>query len=491
MHQLSKRRAGVLLHPTSLPSPTDSGDLGPNAYWFIDFLQNSGFMLWQTLPLGVPHGDLSPYQCQSVHAGNPRLISLELLAERGWLQQTEIHLTHAENNWDECRTCLLKEAFIRFKLHADDATQTAYGEFLNDHAFWLKDYSLFRVLKDQHQDKPWWEWDSKYRHRDRAALTAAKQRFAPEIAQYSFEQFLFYQQWSALKKYANEHGVLMFGDLPIFVAADSVDVWAGRQNFRVDEQGRPSVVAGVPPDYFSATGQLWGNPHYDWEYMQNNNFQWWLERLCTQGMLFDLVRIDHFRGFEAYWEIPADAPTAMEGHWVKAPGEALFKVLQEKSSIPLVAEDLGVITDEVTALREKFGIPGMKILQFAFEGGGAENPYLPHQHEANCVVYTGTHDNDTTLGWFRSMSPEVQSYVCDYLSANPHDMPWPMIRAALASVAHLAIIPMQDLLGYSSEHRMNVPGVPTGNWRWRFTWEAVPHGLDQKLQHLLSLYGRL
>ncbi len=491
MHQLKKRRAGVLLHPTSLPSPTDSGDLGVNAYWFVDFLKNSGFTVWQTLPLGVPHSDLSPYQCQSVHAGNPRMISVELLARQGWLQSTEIYLTGAEADWNACRACLLKEAFTRFKLHADDAMQTLYGNFLTQNAFWLKDYALYRALKEQHQEQPWWAWSTKYRDREPSALAAAKQRFAPEIAQCSFEQFLFFQQWKTLKRYANERGVLMFGDLPIFIAADSVDVWAGRKNFRVDSKGKPSVVAGVPPDYFSATGQLWGNPHYDWEYMQSNGFLWWQERLSTQGTLFDLVRIDHFRGFEAYWEIPANAPTAMQGRWVKAPGEALFSVLQEKNTVPLVAEDLGVITAEVTALREKFGIPGMKILQFAFEGGGAENPYLPHQHEPNCVVYTGTHDNDTTLGWFHSMSPQVQNYVCDYLKTNAHDMPWAMIHAVFASVARLSIVPMQDLLSYGSEHRMNIPGVPSGNWRWRFTWPEVPHGLDQKLRHLLGLYGRL
>ncbi len=491
MHTLKQRRAGILLHPTSLPGPLGSGDLGPNAYWFVDFLQNSGISVWQTLPLGVPHGDLSPYQCQSVHAGNPRLISLELLVERGWLQNTEIHLGQTEDTTEACRSGLLAEAFTRFKLHADSTAQSEYDDFLSQNAFWLKDYALFRALKDQHQYKPWWEWESKYRDREYSALVSAKQRFAPEIAQYSFEQFLFFQQWLALKQYANEHQVLMFGDLPIFVAADSVDVWAGRENFQMNEQGRPSVVAGVPPDYFSATGQLWGNPHYHWEHMQSNGFQWWQERLCTQGVLFDVVRIDHFRGFEAYWEVQADAENAMDGRWVKAPGEALFKTLMEKNTIPLVAEDLGVITDEVTALREQFGIPGMKILQFAYEGGGAENPYLPHQHESNCVVYTGTHDNDTTLGWFRSMSPQVQQHVCEYLNANPHDMPWPMIRAAFASVAKLAIVPMQDVLGYGSEHRMNIPGVPTGNWRWRFTWEQVPHGLDKKIRHLLELYGRL
>ena len=488
MHQLTHRRAGILLHPTSLPGPTDCGDLGPNAYWFVDFLQRSGFGVWQTLPLGVTHGDLSPYQCQSVHAGNSRLISLELLQQAGWLPEDA--LVEPRADWSQQRISLLEQAFELFQQRADEAARQEYSIFLAHNQYWLDDYALFRVLKAQHQYAPWWQWEKRYVQRDEAELDVARQRFARDIAQCQFEQFLFFRQWKALKQYANEHGVSMFGDLPIFVAADSVDVWATRENFLVDEFGQPSVVAGVPPDYFSETGQLWGNPHYDWQHMQNTGFSWWQERLCTQSVLFDLVRVDHFRGFEAYWEIPADAETAMGGRWVKAPGKALFETLQQYNTIPLVAEDLGVITDEVTALRERFGIPGMKIMQFAFEGGGATNPYLPHNHEVNGVVYTGTHDNDTSLGWFTQIAPEIQAYVCDYLGCEAEQMPWPLINATLASVAKLAIIPMQDVLAYGSEHRMNIPGTPEGNWRWRFSWDEVPEALDQKLRHLLGIYGR-
>jgi len=491
INRLKKRRAGILLHPTSLPGPVNGGDLGPNAYWFVDFLARSGITVWQMLPLGPPHDDLSPYQCQSVHAGNTRLISLELLVQAGWLHADELRINVLENHSADCRCRLLQVAFNRFKRGAAEEVLQAYGDFLTRNSAWLDDYVLFCALKEVHGHAAWWDWELKYQQRNPLAIATARQHFAVEIVQYAFEQFLFFWQWTALKKYANERGVLLFGDMPIFVAADSVDVWADRENFLVDARGQPNVVAGVPPDYFSATGQRWGNPHYAWEYMETNGFRWWRERLHSHQVLFDLIRIDHFRGFEAYWEIPASAPTAMEGRWVKAPGEALFDTLHRKPMIPLVAEDLGVITPEVTALRKKYQIPGMKILQFAFEGGGASNPYLPHHHAKNSVVYTGTHDNNTSLGWFKSMSPAVQQYVCDYLGARAEDMPWPLIQAAFASVARLAIVPMQDVLACDAEHRMNTPGVPQGNWRWRFEWSQVPKDLDQRLHHLVSIYGRL
>ncbi|MDM8547312.1 4-alpha-glucanotransferase [Candidatus Venteria ishoeyi] len=491
MNYLDVRRAGILLHPTSLPGPADGGDLGPNAYWFIDFLVKSGISVWQTLPLGQPHGDLSPYQCQSVHAGNTRLISLELLIKAGWLNPQEESASEQETDWANYRSAALKEAFQLFRANADDETLLSYTEFLKENTVWLKDYSLFRVLKTLHEEAPWWEWAVDYRNRSSKALDTLQQRFSQELEQHNFEQFLFYHQWQSLKQYANDKDILLFGDLPIFVAADSSDVWAGRENFLVDEQGKPSVVAGVPPDYFSATGQLWGNPHYNWEYMQSNGFLWWLERLRAQQAMFDMVRIDHFRGFEAYWEIPAGEETAMNGRWVEAPGEALFKTLQLHQTIPLVAEDLGIITDEVNALREQFQIPGMKVLQFAFEGGGAENPYLPHNHVENCVIYTGTHDNNTTLGWFQESAPETQQYVCDYLGANPDAMPWPMIRSVFSSVARLSIVPMQDILGLGTAHRMNTPGVAEGNWRWRFSWDDIPNNLDQRLKSIIECYGRL
>jgi 4-alpha-glucanotransferase len=491
-HRLSQRRAGILLHPTSLPGTPIHGDLGENAYWFVDFLVSCGISVWQTLPLGPPDSHLSPYQSLSAHAGNPRLISLKQLQEYGWLTpepappDAELSLF----SWDTYRQQRLQHAHQVFSATQGTTMHHHYDTFQRQNSHWLDDYALFKVLKSEYEQLPWWEWKSAYRDRDPEALLGARKRFAAAVEYYRFEQFLFFHQWALLKKYANDRGICIFGDLPIFVSADSVDVWANRANFLLDDNGRPTVVAGVPPDYFSATGQLWGNPHYDWNYMQANGFHWWVERLRTQQRLFDIVRIDHFRGFEAYWEIPATATTAIDGRWVKAPGEALINTLDQTGTVPLVAEDLGVITDEVTALRKKFDIPGMKILQFAFEGG-AVNPYLPHNHRPNYVVYTGTHDNDTTVGWFNSLSLPLQAHVCDYLSAKAEDMPWPLIRAAFASPARLAIVPMQDILKLDSESRMNRPGISGhGNWRWRFTWEQVPSDLHQQIHHLLELYGR-
>ncbi len=486
-NRLQKRRAGLLLHPTSLPGSPGNGDLGPNAYWFVDFLQRAGFTVWQTLPLGPTHADLSPYQALSAHAGNPRLISLELLVHQGWLYQDEDWPN--EEDASSYREQRLREAFQGFQQHASDQEKQGYQTFLKESAHWLDDYALFQALKKHFEHQAWWQWPEEYRLRDEETLSVAWREQSGQVEQCRFEQFLFFRQWKALKAYANERGLLLFGDLPIFVAADSVDVWANKENFLLDENGQAKVVAGVPPDYFSETGQLWGNPHYDWAHLKKTGFQWWLDRLAAQQELFDMVRIDHFRGFEAYWEVPADAPNAMHGQWVKAPGEALFNTLLEKGSIPLVAEDLGVITPEVTALREQFGIPGMKILQFAFDGGPT-NPYLPHHHEENGVVYTGTHDNDTTLGWYQTQDEGSKHYLHEYLGSQ-EEMPWGLIRAAFRSNAKLAIIPMQDALALDGSHRMNQPGVPTGNWRWRFHWEQVPGHLHEQLRRLLEIYDRL
>jgi len=491
VNRLKKRQAGILLHPTSLPSDGDCGTLGDDAYRFVDFMAASGLTVWQTLPLGQPHGDGSPYQCQSVHAGNTLLISLEMLIKQGCLKADDYEPRAPDETWKDYHQRILRCAFRHFRKQAPDETQQSYGEFLRANEHWLNDYALFRALKVAHDHKAWWEWAEKYQRRDAAALAAAQQRYAHEIAQTSFEQFIFFRQWVTLKKYANDKGVLLFGDMPIFVAADSVDVWIGRENFVVDESGQPNVVAGVPPDYFSETGQRWGNPHYNWVHIQANGFEWWKERLRSHQTFFDLLRIDHFRGFEAHWEIPAHAPTAIEGRWVKAPGEALFDALHDMDNpLPLIAEDLGVITREVNLLRKKYDIPGMKILQFAFEGG-ATNPYLPHHHVKNSVIYTGTHDNDTTLGWFKSLSPTLQTHVCEYLNCEPSEMPWALIRAALSSVSRLAILPMQDVLEKDSDCRMNIPGVSSGNWQWRFEWSEIPDNLTTHLQQLNKLYGRI
>lgn len=482
-YRLTERRAGVLLHPTSLPGSPLRGDLGQNAYWFVDFLVRCGISVWQTLPLNPTNADWSPYQSASAHAGNTDLICLKTLANAGWLSQEQLHSLRTEH------AAALRQAQAGFAQAATVEEHNEYQQFIHQHSYWLGDYALYLALKQQQQDKPWWEWPEPLRDRDSAALRQVQESHAAAIEQARFEQFLFFRQWQALKAYANERNILLFGDIPIFVAADSADVWANRENFLIDETGRPQVVAGVPPDYFSETGQLWGNPHYDWAHLQANGFQWWIERLRTQEQLFDMVRVDHFRGFEAYWEIEYGAETAIDGRWVKAPGQALFETLSAAIELPLIAEDLGIITEEVTALREHFSIPGMKILQFAF-GDNATNPYLPHNLEANSVVYTGTHDNNTTLGWFQSLSDEQRTRVYDYLRQQD-DMPWALIRAAFASVSCLAIVPMQDLLGCAEEGRMNVPGIAENNWRWRFSWDQVSADLAPSIHHLLSLYGRI
>lgn len=500
-----QRRAGILLHPTSLPGTPGNGDLGTQAYRFVDFIADSNLSVWQVLPVGPTLDDLSPYQCQSVHAASPLLISIERLVEKGWLSEefavpptlTDHQKTPSAHSEElerqiatQYRKACLKKARAGFARHASQLDCASYAEFTANHAHWLEDYALFQALKEEHQQSHWRDWEPGYRDRHPEALEEARLRLAHTIEQHRFEQFVFCSQWQALKDYAHKRGVYLFGDMPIFVSDDSVDVWANRNFFLLDEKGFPTVVAGVPPDYFSATGQLWGNPHYNWEQMQADGFKWWMQRLETLNRLFDLVRIDHFRGFESCWQVPLPAENAMNGQWVKVPGEALLDTLQHSSLVlSLVAEDLGVITDEVIALREKFNLPGMKILQFAFDGS-PDNPYLPHNHIPHCVVYTGTHDNDTTLGWFRELSTSMQQYVCEYLHATPYDMPWPLIETAFSSVAKLAMIPMQDVLAGDTSYRMNVPGVAKGNWRWRFKWEELTIGVSEKLRYLTKFYER-
>ncbi len=477
------RHAGILLHPTSLPGAGGNGELGAEAQRFVEFLAACGITVWQTLPLGPTHHDGSPYQCLSLFAGNPLLISLERLAEQGWLSPEALRPPKQ-------RCGLLMQAQQTFFQQATAEQRAAYAAFRIEQAYWLEDYALYRALKQAHDERAWTQWPDKLRDREPEALEQARYGMEPLIEHIYFEQFIFSEQWQTLKGAANARGIRLFGDMPIFVAHDSADVWTHRADYDLDAQGNPHVVAGVPPDYFSSTGQLWGNPHYRWEHIAATGFRCWIERLQRQLQLFDLIRIDHFRGFEAHWEIPADHQTAMHGRWVPAPGDALFQALQQHfGALPLVAEDLGLITPEVHALRDKYGLPGMKVLQFAFDGG-AKNPYLPHQHEHNCVVYTGTHDNDTTLGWFQSLPPEQKQYVDDYLGVPGEPMPWPLIRAALASVAHLAVIPMQDILMLGGEARMNTPGTIKGNWRWRFSWDQVTPDLSERLRHLNRLYNR-
>jgi len=477
----------VLLHPSSLPGGVGVGDLGPSAYRFIDFLQASGFSVWQMLPLVPTHGDLSPYQGLSVQAGNPLLISLQQLQSWGWLPQ---ELDPASDDFIAYRLKMLRQAFAEFKNDKDEALQAEFDRFVAEHDQWLKDYALFQAIRQSHSYQHWLDWPSELRDREPAALAKVEKTLADEIAYIRFEQFCFFRQWHALRCYARQHGILLFGDMPIFVAHDSAEVWSKPENFLLDKEGRPQVVAGVPPDYFSETGQRWGNPHYRWDAMEADGFQWWKQRIAGQLAMFDWIRIDHFRGFEAYWEIPAEEETAINGRWIKAPGDALFDALHEQfDPLPLVAEDLGIITAEVDALRKKYQMPGMKILQFAF-GGDASNPYLPHNHTEDSVVYTGTHDNDTTVGWYFHLDQHGKNHMDQYYGFPSEEMPWPLIRSALASPACLAVVPMQDLLELDGYNRMNTPGTSKGNWRWRFQWSQVEEGLAERLAQLNQLYGR-
>jgi len=486
---LDRRRAGVLLHITSLPGDDGgNGALGQEAYRFIEFLAASGLSVWQTLPLGPTHSDRSPYQCLSSHAGNPLLISLDWLVDKGWLTKPENpgSWPSSADYHDYC----LRRAYAGFQRAAGRVERRDYQNFIAAHAGWLDDYAFYMALRQRYDGQAWQEWPAPIRDRRPVSLITERIRLRDSIEQSKFEQFVFFSQWSELRSYAHEHGIALFGDLPIFVAGDSADVWAGRDYFALDEDGQPLVVAGVPPDYFSTTGQLWGNPQYNWRRMATDGFQWWLDRLRMQLELFDWIRIDHFRGFESYWEIPADAKTAIHGRWVKAPGAALLKKVHETfGALPLVAEDLGVITPQVEALRDQFGLPGMKILQFAFDGGSG-NAYLPHNHRINSVVYTGTHDNDTTLSWYQSLPDDQQRYVMDYLGQPQSGMPWALLQCALASVARLAIVPMQDILGLGAGHRMNTPGTAEGNWHWQFSWDQLKQERVDHLVHLVELYGR-
>lgn len=484
---LAQRAAGVLLHLTSLPGPGESGDLGENAYRFVDFLAAAGYSVWQILPLAAPAvGDLSPYHAVSAFAGNGRLISVEALVRKGWLAEEDL-LERRHRDRHE----LLTRAHEGFRKHATAGDREAYDTFKTTEQHWLDDYTLFMALKRTHGGKAWVAWPEDVRDRHADAMEQAREELHDRISLSRFEQFVFFEQWRALHRYATSSGIRIFGDLPLFVAHDSADVWVHRQQFLLDDTGAPTVVAGVPPDYFSSTGQRWGNPLYDWKQMGESGFDWWRRRVEAQLSLMDLIRIDHFRGLESYWEIPADEETAVNGRWVKAPGDALLEILHAHfDPLPVLAEDLGDISPAVEALREKYRLPGMKVLQFAFEDA-ADNIHRPHNHEANFVVYTGTHDNNTTLGWLAGLSESNLNEMLEYLGRPSEPMPWPLIRAALASVARLAVIPMQDLLGLDGTHRMNTPGTSEDNWRWRFAWDQVPEDLPGRLRRMLAIYGRL
>ncbi len=490
-HTISReRRAGILLHPTSLPGPLDCGDIGHQAYRFIEFLSAHGLRVWQMLPVGPTHEDKSPYQCLSSHAGNPLLISLHWLEDRGWLSRDELH--QAELGVSDKMGCL-KQAGERFMLTANEPWQERFTAFKREKAHWLDDYALFMALKAAHHGTPWYEWPSELRQREAASMEQAKQRHQQEIEQVQFEQFIFFSQWHELHDYAKKHQVELYGDLPLFVSHDSADVWAQRENFLFDEKGEMTFVAGVPPDAFSETGQRWGNPLFDWDHMQAEGFQWWKHRVGTQLELFDLVRVDHFRGIQASWYIPSSEQTATNGRWVEVPGRQLLEALhQTYHCLPLIAEDLGVITDEVIALKKAFRLPGMKVLQFAFDGN-TNNPHLPHNHHSDDTIYTGTHDNDTTLGWASNEDNYNKAFFIDYANTSETSSEaalWTMIRLALSSVSFLAVIPMQDLLLLDSRSRMNTPGTTEGNWQWRFEWQQLSEESVKKLSHLITLYQR-
>lgn len=479
---MERRRAGVLLHPTSLPGAGDSGVLGEDAQRFVDLIAEAGFTVWQTLPLGPVDHSRSPYQMKSAHAGHTGLVDPAPLVRYGWLQRPPPEAGDGE--W-------LAQAWAGFHAAADLSERQALDAFVQSSRSWLLPYALFEHYRRRFSRAPWWEWPRELRDREPKALTRALGEARDELRGIAFGQYAFDQQWQRLREYANGKGVYLFGDLPFYVDLDSVEVWWNRRLFRVDAAGHPEAVAGVPPDYFNADGQLWGNPLYDWDAMQAAGFRWWVERARHQLRRFDLLRVDHFRALESFWEIPAAAATARSGRWRPAPGAALLETLRrELGAIPLVAEDLGTITPQVRALRDRFALPGMLVLQFAFDGS-AQNPYLPANHVENAVVYTGTHDNDTTLGWYESLDAGTRSRVDAALASTPGDMPGALIRAAYASPARLAVLPMQDLLGLGSAARMNLPGTSSGNWTWRFRWEQVDSRLAERCRRLAVMSGRI
>lgn len=497
-----ERASGILLHPTSLPSRFGIGDLGRSAYEFVDFLADSGQKLWQILPLGPTGYEHSPYIMNfSTFAGNPLMLSLEQLAEEGLLEPETLAPLSGENLKSDRvpfdlviphKTQYLERAFEQFQ----NAPPPAFASFCREQAWWLEDYTLFMALLDAHPGTTWTQWEPEIARREPAALKAKAEELKNSIFFHQFLQFKFFEQWSKLRAYANEKGIQIIGDVSIYVCHNSADVWANPKIFKLDpETLEPAYIAGVPPDYFSETGQLWGNPVYDWDKLEETEFAWWVDRFRATLLYVDLVRIDHFRGFEAYWQVPGGEETAMNGEWIEGPGAKFFETLNAKlGSLPVLAEDLGVITPEVEELRDRFEFPGMRILIFAF-GGDAENIYLPHNYIPNCLVYTGTHDNDTTLGWWQRATAEEKQHLVKYLGyASPDEITevnWELIRLALSSVANQAIIPLQDLLGLDNRGRMNDPSTNAGNWRWRYeSSELLTQQLRDRLLELTQLYGR-
>jgi len=494
------RAGGILLHPSSLPGPYGIGDLGPQAYKFVNWLDSTGCKLWQVLPLGpTGYGD-SPYQCFSAFAGNPYLISFDALFEDGLLNQSDVEempdFSPSRVDYGQLipwKLDLLQKAFSRMA-STSRTLRSEFEQFRVHNASWLDDYALFMSLKEANGGGAWSGWDKSLRKREPAALEKARSDHQDDILRHSFYQFLFFRQWHTLRAYANERDIRIIGDIPIFIAYDSADAWANPDLFFLDENSLPSVVAGVPPDYFSKTGQLWGNPLYRWNVHRKSGYAWWLERLRSVLTFVDVVRLDHFRGFAGYYEIPYGEPTAEKGKWMTGPGKHFFTTVSrelggsENGSLPIIAEDLGVITPDVVELRDSFHLPGMKILQFGFVSPA--DPFLPHNYVSHCVAYTGTHDNDTALGWLASAPESERKFALRYLNSDGSDFAWDLIRAVWSSVAVHAIAPMQDLLSLGTEARMNFPSRLGGNWEWRMKEEDMSEKLAGRLREFNELYLR-
>ena len=497
-----ERSGGILLHPTSLPGPYGIGDLGPQAYGFVDWLESTGCKLWQVLPLGpTGYGD-SPYQCFSAFAGNPYLLSFDLLLQDGLLMQDDLKdkpdfpAARVDFGWIiPWKLNLLQKAFSRFP-SASDALHAKFNYFCAENASWLDDYALFMSLKEANGGGAWNGWDKSIRTREQAAMDEARKEHTESVQRYSFYQFLFFRQWNDLRKYTNEKDIKIIGDIPIFIAYDSADAWANPELFFLDEESLPTVVAGVPPDYFSPTGQLWGNPLYRWDVHKETGYVWWLDRFKAVLKLVDIIRLDHFRGFAGYYEIPFGAKTAETGRWVPGPGSDFFKTLATKltdgqpseNELPIIAEDLGVITPDVVELRDGFNLPGMKIMQFGFDE--PKNPFLPHNYPSHCVAYTGTHDNDTARGWFDSAPTDERNFAFRYLNTTKERFVWDLIRGVWSSVAVFALAPMQDFLHLGGDARMNFPSRLGGNWEWRMTEKDMGKNLAKSLRELNELFLR-
>ncbi len=492
-----ERKSGILMHPTSLPGPYGIGTLGKEASEFIDFLYDAGQKLWQICPLGpTGYGD-SPYQSFSAFAGNPLLIDFSKLIDEGLLSSKDVDKTGKfdedlvdfgrviENKYE-----VLRKSYLNFFGNKNEISDPAFTAFCRRESFWLDDFSIFMTLKNLHKGESWSNWQKEYKYKIPGDIKSFREKSMDGIRFYKFLQYIFYKQWQELKKYANGRNITIIGDIPLFVAFDSSDAWSHPEYFHFNRQLQPVKVAGVPPDYFSKTGQLWGNPVYNWGMMKKDGFKWWIRRIKNNMEMYDMVRIDHFRGFAAYWAVPYGEATAVNGKWEKAPGNELFKILEKTfGKLPFIAEDLGVITPDVVEMREKYKLPGMKVLQFAFDSGPG-NPYLPHNYNMDSVVYTGTHDNDTIKGWFDSVGPNVKSFIRNYIGGDIDDIAWILIRLAWSSCSAFAITPLQDILGLGSAGRMNIPGTASGNWRWRFRKRDISKDLSKRLALLSGLFSR-